>query len=98
MAKCNVIPVFYRHLMKQQPPLPLEKNASHGQSGPNNMRGSTSLEDWEDPSRPLWRSACTSVRNERCYMQQQVHFPSQPAAVADRVLVRQTLAGDEGAF
>ncbi len=31
-------------------------------------------------------------------MQQRVHFPSQPAAVADRVLVRQTLAGDEGAF
>ena len=31
-------------------------------------------------------------------MQQQTHFPSQPAALADRVLVRQTLAGDEDAF
>jgi len=31
-------------------------------------------------------------------MQQRTHFPSQPATVADRVLVRQTLAGDEGAF
>jgi len=31
-------------------------------------------------------------------MQQRVHFPSQPTALADRVLVRQTLAGDQGAF
>jgi DNA-directed RNA polymerase specialized sigma24 family protein len=31
-------------------------------------------------------------------MQQRTHFPSQPAALADRVLVRQTLAGDEDAF
>ncbi len=31
-------------------------------------------------------------------MQQRTHFLSQPAAVADRVLVRQTLAGDQDAF
>ena len=31
-------------------------------------------------------------------MQQRVHLPSQPAAVADRVLVRQALAGDQDAF
>lgn len=31
-------------------------------------------------------------------MQQRVHFPSQPATVADPVLVRQTLEGDQGAF
>ena len=28
-------------------------------------------------------------------MQQRVHFPSQPTALADRVLVRQTLEGDQ---
>ena len=31
-------------------------------------------------------------------MQQRVHLPSHPATVADRVLVRQTLAGDQDAF
>jgi RNA polymerase sigma-70 factor, ECF subfamily len=31
-------------------------------------------------------------------MQQRIHLPSQPPEVADRVLVRQALAGDEGAF
>jgi len=31
-------------------------------------------------------------------MQQRVHLHSHPATVADRVLVRQTLAGDQGAF
>ncbi len=31
-------------------------------------------------------------------MQQQVHFSNPPPAVTDRVLVRQTLAGDERAF
>jgi RNA polymerase sigma-70 factor (ECF subfamily) len=31
-------------------------------------------------------------------MQQRVHLPSHPATVADRVLVRQSLAGDQGAF
>ena len=31
-------------------------------------------------------------------MQQRTHFPSQPAAVADHVLVRQTLAGDQDTF
>lgn len=31
-------------------------------------------------------------------MQQRVHLPSQPPEVTDRVLVRQTLAGDEDAF
>jgi RNA polymerase sigma-70 factor (ECF subfamily) len=46
----------------------------------------------------LRRSVCTSVRNERCCMLQRVHLPNQLPAVADRVLVRQTLAGDQGAF
>ncbi len=31
-------------------------------------------------------------------MQQHIHVPGQPEAVADRVFVRQALAGDEGAF
>ncbi len=31
-------------------------------------------------------------------MQPRVHLPGQPPAVTDRVLVRQTLVGDEGAF
>jgi len=31
-------------------------------------------------------------------MQQRIHLPGQPEAVADHVLVRQALAGDEGAF
>ena len=31
-------------------------------------------------------------------MQQRFHLHSQPTAVADRVLVKQTLAGDEDAF
>src|SRR6266566_598678 len=31
-------------------------------------------------------------------MQQQVHFSNPPPTVTDRVLVRQTLAGDERAF
>ena len=31
-------------------------------------------------------------------MQQRIHHPGQPEAVADHVLVRQAVAGDEGAF
>jgi len=31
-------------------------------------------------------------------MQSQVHLPSQPEVLADRVLIRQTLAGDDDAF
>ena len=31
-------------------------------------------------------------------MQQRIHHPGQPEALADHVLVRQALAGDEGAF
>ena len=31
-------------------------------------------------------------------MQPQVHLPSQPEVLADRVLIRQTLAGDQDAF
>jgi hypothetical protein len=53
MTKYNVIPVFDRDLKKQQPSLPLERNGSQGQGEPNDVRGSTSLEDgrtYPDPS------------------------------------------------
>ena len=39
-----------------------------------------------------------SIRKERCCLQQRFHLHSQPIAVADRVLVKQTLAGGEDAF
>src|SRR6266480_3223451 len=39
-----------------------------------------------------------SIRKERRCMQQRVRLAINPPAVADHVLVRQTLAGDEGAF
>ena len=40
-AVTKVINFFELHLKKKQPPLPLEKNASNSNGGPNDVRGTS---------------------------------------------------------